>query len=204
MQKTTLRQELATLKDNRRKQGQRHAIDVALMVVIMATMSGFIGYRPMGDFVTRYKEELLEYLQPLKKRLPSLATIRRLLLDMDTVAFAKIVERWCKHNTTETREEEWVSVDGKAIRGTIQKDEDKKLAHMVSFFRSDSKEILMQRQTAAKSNEIPLVQEMLKDLGIENLILTLDAMHCQSETLKAIKDSGNEYVVGVKKNQKKF
>ena len=191
MQKTTLRQELATLKDNRRKQGQRHAIDVALMVVIMATMSGFIGYRPMGDFVTRYKEELLEYLQPLKKRLPSLATIRRLLLDMDTVAFAKIVERWCKHKTTETR-------------GTIQKDEDKKLAHMVSFFRSDSKEILMQRQTAAKSNEIPLVQEMLKDLGIENLILTLDAMHCQSETLKANKDSGNEYVVGVKKNQKKF
>jgi len=36
------------------------------------------------------------------------------------------------------------------------KEEDKKLAHLVSFFSSDSKEILMD----TKSNKIPQVQEM--------------------------------------------
>jgi hypothetical protein len=37
----------------------------------------------------------------------------------------------------EKEKHQWVSVDGKAIRGTKQKEEDKKLAHLVSFFSSD-------------------------------------------------------------------
>jgi len=95
-----------------------------------------------------------------------------------------------------------VSIDGKAIKGTKQTLEDKKLAHMVTFFKSDSKEILQAKKTATKSNEIPLVQEMLKEFPLKNMILTLDALHCQVETVKAIKNSGNEFVVQVKNNQK--
>lgn len=203
MQTTTLREKLAGIEDARRGQGQRHSMDVVLMVTIMATMSGFLGYRAIADFVVRYKQELLEYLQPKKDRLPALATIRRVLMRVDTVAFAQITEAWIRQEM-EPSKGEWVSVDGKAIRGTRQKEEDRKLAHMVSFFRNDSQEVLMQRRTASRSNEIPLVQEMLQTLGIENLILTMDAMHCQSETLEGIKASGNDYVVGVKENQKKF
>lgn len=36
-----LRNELKTLKDNRRGQAQQHKIDVVLMITIMATMSGY-------------------------------------------------------------------------------------------------------------------------------------------------------------------
>lgn len=42
----------------------------------------------------------------------------------------------------------WISVDGKAIKGTKQKEEDKKIVHLVSFFTSDYKEILLAKQTA--------------------------------------------------------
>ena len=35
------------------------------------------------------------------------------------------------------------------------------------------------------------------------MILTLDALHCQTETLAAIIESKNDYVVQVKRNQKK-
>jgi len=203
MNTTTLQEELAKLEDARRGQGQRHKIEVVLMVTIMATMSGYFGYRAIGDFVTRYRDELLEYLKPQKDRLPALATVRRVLMSIDSTAFASLVERWIGQHT-QPQKEDWISVDGKAIRGTAQQEEDKKLAHLVTFFRSDSKEVLMQRQTATKSNEIPLVQQMLQSLGIQNVVLTLDAMHCQSQTLEDIKRSGNDYVVGVKSNQKNF
>jgi DNA-binding NarL/FixJ family response regulator len=49
-----LRNELKTLKDNRRGQAQQHKIDVVLMITIMATMSGYQGYRAIGDFALRY------------------------------------------------------------------------------------------------------------------------------------------------------
>ena len=62
--------------------------------------------------------------------------------------------------------------------------------------------LLIARKTASKSNEIPLVQEMMEEFPLQNMIITLDALHCQTKTLKAIKDSGNDYVVQVKENQK--
>ena len=198
-----LMQELKSLEDNRRKQGQRHSIEVSLMIVIMATMSGFVGYRAIGDFINRYKKELLEYLKPKKDRLPSFPTVRRILMSVDTDEFRKIFDKWAM-GYLELKDSEWISIDGKAIKGSKHNNEDKKLAHLVSFFRSDSKEVIIAKKTFTKSNEIPLVQDMLREFPLKNLVFTIDAMHCQSETLKIIKDSENDYVVQVKKNQKKI
>ena len=199
--KKTLQEELKTLEDKRRKQGQRHSIDIVLMITIMATMSGFIGYRAIGDFVNRYKRELLEYLKPKKDRLPSYPTVRRILIKIEQDEFALIFERWMS-KYIKSEDNNWVSVDGKAIRGTCQKEEDKKLAHLVSFFINDSKEVILSKKTESKSNEIPLVQEMLKKFPLKDLIITMDAMHCQEETLKLVKESGNDYLIQVKKKSK--
>lgn len=201
MKEYKLREALKGLEDNRRGAGQRHSIDVVLLVTIMATMSGYVGYRAVGDFVIRYKQELIAYLEVKKDRLPSFSTIRRVLMNIDHDAFNEIFMQWMNHYLVQ-QGQNWISVDGKAIKGTKQAHEDKKLAHLVSFFKSDSKEILQAKQTASKSNEIPLVQEMLQTFPLEKMIITMDAMHCQEETLKAIKASGNEYLVQVKGNQK--
>lgn len=201
MQEYSLREELKNIKDKRRGAGQRHSIDVVLMITIMATMSGYKGYRAIGDFAQRYKDELIEYLEVEKNRLPAFATIRRVLMEIDHQEFSKIFDKWMSHYLKKEKKK-WVSVDGKAIKGTKQKEEDKKLAHLVSFFSSDSKEVLTARKTATKSNEIPLVQEMLETFPLKDMIITLDALHCQTKTAKAIKKSGNEYVLQVKKTKK--
>ncbi len=201
MKEYSLREELKNIKDKRRGAGQRHSIDVVLMITIMATMSGYKGYRAIGDFAKRYKDELIEYLEVEKNRLPAFATIRRVLMEIDHKEFSKIFDTWMSHYLKKEKKK-WVSVDGKAIKGTKQKEEDKKLAHLVSFFSSDSKEVLTARKTATKSNEIPLVQEMLETFPLKDMIITLDALHCQTKTARAIKKSGNEYVLQVKKTKK--
>ena len=203
MNEFNLRQELKTLKDKRRGQGQLHKIDVVLMVTIMATMSGYQGYRAIGDFASRYEKEIIKYLQLEKGRVPSFATIRRVLMEINHKKFGDIFTKWMKHYMKKSNSQ-WISVDGKAIKGTKQKEEDKKLAHLVSFFTSDSKEVLIARKTASKSNEIPLVQEMMEEFPLQDLVITLDALHCQSKTLKAIINSGNDYVIQVKDNQKNY
>ena len=201
MKEYILREELKQIKDKRRGAGQRHSIDVVLMITIMATMSGYKGYRAIGDFAKRYKEELIEYLGIEKKRLPTFATTRRVLMEIDHQEFSDVFEKWMSHYLKKEKKQ-WVSIDGKAIKGTKQKEEDKKLAHLVSFFSSDSKEVLITRKTATKSNEIPLVQEMLESFPLKDMIITLDALHCQTKTAKKIKESGNEYVLQVKKTKK--
>lgn len=201
MQEFKLRQELKTLKDSRRGQAQQHKIDVVLMITIMATMSGYQGYRAIGDFATRYKKEIVEYLELEKEKMPSFATVRRVVMNVDHKKFGDIFTKWMRHYMKKNNSE-WISVDGKAIKGSKQKEEDKKLAHLVSFFTSDSKEVIIARKTASKSNEIPLVQEMMQEFPLKEFVLTMDALHCQTKTLKAIKNSGNDYVVQVKENQK--
>ena len=61
MNTKNLREELTELEDVRRGARQRHKIDVVLMITILATMSGYMGYRAIGDFAKRYKEELIEH-----------------------------------------------------------------------------------------------------------------------------------------------
>lgn len=189
------------LEDKRRGQGRRHPIDITLLVVILSTMSGYFGYRAIGDFTKRYQKELIEYLKPNKNRLPSYSTIRRVILNLDVRQFKKIFEEWVSIYFIKDGKK-WVSIDGKTIKGS--KEEDKRLAHLVSIFASDSKDILMHRKTDDKSNEIPTVQELLKEFPLKDMIITIDAMHTQKETTKIIKDSGNDYVLQVKKNQKKI
>ena len=201
MQRFDLRKELKKLDDPRRGQGRMHTIDVALMIVILGTMSGFCGYRALGDFVNRYHSELVEFLQPKNDKLPSYSTIRRVILNVDLNSFKKIFTKWV-YSYFKKENKKWVSIDGKTIKAALE--EDKKLAHLVSFFISDSKEILLSKKVEDKSNEIPLVQEMIKEFELEDMILTLDAMHCQKETTKQIIQSNNDYCIQVKKNQKKI
>ena len=68
MKEFKLRQELQTIKDKRRRQAQQHKIDTVLMITIMATMSGYQGYRAIGDFVKRYKTQIVKYLELENKK----------------------------------------------------------------------------------------------------------------------------------------
>jgi virulence-associated protein VapD len=46
-------------------------------------MSGYHGYRSIGDFITRNQKDLLAYLKPKKGRLPTFCTVRRVMQELD-------------------------------------------------------------------------------------------------------------------------
>ncbi|MDF1881869.1 transposase family protein [Sulfurimonas sp. MAG313] len=100
MNEFNLRKELGTLKDPRRGQAQQHKIDVVLMITIMATMSGYQGYRAIGDFGLRYKNEIVEYLKLPKDKVPAYATVRRVLMNINHQKYGDIFTKWMKHYET--------------------------------------------------------------------------------------------------------
>src|SRR3989339_1403676 len=85
---------LSDLEDFRRGQGRMHALPMVLMIFIMATMSGFNGFRPTGDFIKKHRQELIKLFKSKDSRLPSFQTIARILENIDFDKLTEVFHRW--------------------------------------------------------------------------------------------------------------
>jgi len=73
-----------------------------------------------------------------------------------------------------------IALDGKTLRGSFDKFNDRAAAQMLSAFATDTALVLAHIDIAEKSNEIPAAQALLAELGVaRGAIVTLDALHCQ-------------------------
>jgi len=177
---------LGEVKDPRRLQGQRHDLKVILLLTLMSIMSGYIGYRPIGDFIRRNKKDLLATLRPRNGKLPSFDVIRQVLIHIDFKEISKQFHDWAKQYISISKHE-WVSIDGKAISGTVTKGLpiDQDFVSLVSLYCSKTKLILGNGQVSnSKQSEIPVVRQLIMALDLQGVTFTLDALHCQKKLLK--------------------
>jgi predicted transposase YbfD/YdcC len=87
-----------------------------------------------------------------------------------------------------------VNIDGKTIRGSG--------FHVVSAWIGERGLTLGQLRTEEKSNEIKAVPKLLDSLDVKGDVVTADAMSCQTEIVKKIREKQADYVLAVKENQK--
>ncbi len=194
--------ELSELSDIRRCQGKRHKIELTVMIVVLGIMNGYDGYRAIGDFTERNRSNLLATFKPNKNRLPSIWTIRRVLNKIDFNELCLIFNKWTKCNI-DIQEKEWISLDGKAIKGTYPEDKHK-FINLVSVFCPRNKLVCSMGKVDKKSNEIPKVKTLIDNFPAKKVIYRMDALHCQKKTIKAILKKDSFYVLEVKNNQKKL
>lgn len=95
--------------------------------------------------------------------------------------------------------QEVIAIDGKTCRGT--KRNNIKALHLVSAWSSSCQLILGQIKTEEKSNEITAIPKLLKWLCLENTIITIDAMGCQTAIADQIVSGGGDYILALKGNQ---
>lgn len=93
-----------------------------------------------------------------------------------------------------------ISLDGKTICSTTQMDVYENPLHIISAQLSELGITLAQKTVDGKSNEIPAVQKLLKELNIKGTIVTADALNCQKETAEIIVDGKADYLLCVKDN----
>jgi hypothetical protein len=75
---------LAKIPDPRAEQGRRHEWRYLLTVIAAAMMSGESNPTGMSAWVSAHKQELLIWLQPACRRVPSLSTLRRVFYAIPT------------------------------------------------------------------------------------------------------------------------
>ncbi|HEY9778975.1 MAG TPA: ISAs1 family transposase [Leptolyngbyaceae cyanobacterium] len=85
-------------------------------------------------------------------------------------------------STFPTSPNEWVSIDGKSIRGTVtgSRTAYQNFVSLVSVYSSRLSVVLATQQFESKnSGELTFVQTLLKALQLEGVVFTMDALHCQ-------------------------
>ena len=96
-----------------------------------------------------------------------------------------------------------IAIDGKDIRG-VEKYSGSTPLSMVSAFDVEQGLVLYHKAGRGKGNELALARELIASLDITDAILTLDALHCQVETISQIKEKGGIALIQCKQNQPKL
>ena len=93
-------------------------------------------------------------------------------------------------------------MDGKDVRGALKR-VGKERRMMVAAVEYGSGLVLGQVQIGAKTNEIPAVRELSRQLDLAGRVVTVDAMHAQHETARCLTEDceADCVVTGVKDNQ---
>lgn len=181
----SLIQSLQEIRDFRTSQGRRYPLWLILLLVIIGTLSGCRSYYAIEDFGVRHYQALSEKLGLTVTRLPSDTTFRRILHRLDFQLLEQLFQQWASRSI-EPKLDEWVSIDGKSIKGTVSEAGTayQNLVSLVSVYSAQPGVVLAMQQFETKTtSELTVVQNLLEALNLEGVVFTLDALHCQKKRL---------------------
>ena len=193
---------LASVPDPRRPRGVRHSLPGLLAVALAAVVCGARSFAAIGQWVGDVDADLLTALGFRRGRRPSESAIRRAFGRLDAAKLDAVLGAWMWTRTTVVDQQRVIAIDGKTIRGA--RTHDSTAPHLVAAFDHGHGVVLGQLAIAAKSNEIPAVRTLLAGFDLAGVVVTVDAMHTQTDTAQLITEAGGDYVFTVKGNQPKL
>jgi hypothetical protein len=194
---------LSCVTDSRRQQAKRYVLANILLFCIFGFLCGAKSYQALCSFIEE-RFALLQAVFPSKmKRAPAPSTLWRIIGLVDGGALEVAFRRHAasQHAALGGGPGEVVAHDGKSLTGSYDTANDTRMSQLLRAFAVGTKIILGHVAIMMKSNEIPAMQMLVRELGLAGVLCTADAMHCQINTIAAVKASGAEALLQVKANQ---
>jgi predicted transposase YbfD/YdcC len=151
----------------------------------------------MEDF-GRAKRKWFKTFLRLRGGIPKHDTFNRVFAALKPDAFLDCFLRWTETLRTAVAGE-IVALDGKALRRALDRGDTPRV--IVSAWAASNSLVLGQIQVPDKTNKITAVPGLLRALELAGCIVTLDAMGCQKEIAKEIKEADADYLLALKGNQ---
>jgi predicted transposase YbfD/YdcC len=174
-----------------------HDLPDILTIALCTILCGGDSFYDMEEFGEVRLDWLKTFLR-LRHGAPTHDTYNRVFQALDPEQFGDCLARWTQSVRT-VLGGEVVALDGKAVRRALNQGEDARV--IVSAWATESGLLLGQRKVKTKSNEITAVPELLRALELAGCIVTADALHCQKDIAREIKEADAEYVLALKGNQ---
>ena len=187
------------ITDPRLNRGRNHSLIEMIFLALTATLCGAQGWADVERFANSKHAWFRRFID-LEHGVPSHDTFGRVFAVLDTGEFLTAMHAWVDSFAGSLRGR-GIAIDGKTLRGSFDRAAGKSALHTITAFACDMRVCLRQMSVDEKSNEIPAVPELLKLMELSGATVTLDAMHCQVETARAIVEAEAEYILIVKGNQ---
>jgi predicted transposase YbfD/YdcC len=197
--KRSLLEIISSLEDHRIDRKKEHLLVDIVTIALSAVVCGAENWNQIELFGNTKIDWFKTFLK-LPNGVPSHDTFNRFFSMLDPDKFEVVFREWVQL-ISKRIEGEVISIDGKTLRGAKEYGK-KSPIHMVSAWANTNNLVLGQLKVNEKSNEITAIPQLLDVLFVENCIVTIDAMGCQTEIAKKIIDQNANYILGVKANQK--
>lgn len=181
----TLKECLATVSDPRRAQGKRYDLVHALLYCVLAVASGATSYRKIHAFIDTHWQRLNQVFGSNWKRAPAYTGVRKILQKLDAAQLESALRLMAGEQLQDAPEgvapRALVAVDGKTLRGSLDRFEDKKAAQVLSALAVGERLVLghVLIEDKGKEHEGAAAQRLIEELGLAGCVFTLDALHCQ-------------------------
>lgn len=197
-----LRHVLAEMVDPRAEQGQRHKFMDILMLVCAAMLCGYDNPNQIAIWGQSLEPEFLKELGFKRGVAIAKSQLYAVLSQIEVAHLERLLGAWVEsvlHELDPDNPLPAVAIDGKTLRGS--KKLGAALSHLLSAVSHGPGLTLYQVGVDSKTNEIPLVQELLKGLLIEGRVFTMDALLTQRQIAQTIIDHKGDYFMIAKGNQ---
>ena len=189
---------LAQVPDPRKRRGRRHPLAGLLAVGIAAVIAGSKSFAAIGQWAADAGPEVLAVLGAVRGPAEE-STFRRAFALVSADVLDRVLGAWLHTRAVQAGGRLVIAVDGKAVRGA--KDKGGKAPHLVAALAHGIGAVLGQAAVDAKSNEIPAVRDLLTAFAsLAGAVITIDALHTQSDTAQVITSRQADYVMTVKGN----
>jgi predicted transposase YbfD/YdcC len=94
-----------------------------------------------------------------------------------------------------------LAIDGKTLRRSHDRAAGKYALHVVTAFAAGARIAVGQVAAGDKENEIVAARKLLGLFDLDGMLVTGDAMHCQGETARLVKERGGQWLFSLKANR---
>jgi predicted transposase YbfD/YdcC len=189
---------LAQVPDPRKRRGRRHPLAGLLATGIAAVIAGSRSFAAIGQWAGDAGPVALAALGAERGPAEE-STYRRAFALVSADVLDRLLGAWLWTRAVQAGGRLVIAIDGKTVRGA--KGKAGKAPHLVAALAHGIGAVLGQVAVEEKSNEIPAVRELLKAFAdVAGAVFTIDAMHTQTDTAKAVLARRADYVMTVKAN----
>jgi predicted transposase YbfD/YdcC len=201
MSPTTISKAFSSLTDPRINRTLRHPLINILTISIYAIIAGCDDFESISEY-GKSKKSWFEQFLALPNGIPCRDTFNDVLNRINPHEFAKAFTQWvCSLGDLK---DDIVALDGKVMRGTLDKANNNPAIHLVSAWSVKNNMCFGQVKVSNKSNEITAIPKLLALLDIEGATITTDAMGTQYKIGDYIKEKKGDYLLALKGNQGEF
>ena len=194
----TLAHHFAELTDPRIDRSKLHELLDIVAIAICAVVAGAESWDDIEDF-GHAKHAWLGTFLDLPNGIPSHDTFRRVFERLDPDEFQRCFLGWIEA-VHEATERQVIAIDGKTLRRSFDRAKGQSALHMVHAWATANHLLLGQLAVDEKSNEITAIPKLLQMLELTGAIVTIDAMGCQKEIARTIREQKADYLLALKGN----